>query len=161
MLDHFQDGPQFGARIRASRNWSTRPDAVSVSPAFWEMRSAARTTGAPVSRCRRRFIFSPRMRESRSPLSLMPARSGNFTGPTVLPGDRRGHLREFLSDVWSRNPEFGRRVRSTMRCIYVARSGSASFGIAVRAAAVRLFIPLTKEPYDRVQQFRFGGGTKF
>ena len=89
----------------------------------------------------------------------MPARSGTISARPSFPATG-----EVISGIC---PTFGpasepRRVRSTTPCMSATSVGvgliwDSPFG----PLRFDYAFPLTKEPYDRIQQFRFGGGTKF
>jgi outer membrane protein insertion porin family len=85
----------------------------------------------------------------------------NFTGPTTFPATG-----EVISG--SICPTFGPGIPNAVPCpIDNAMHVRSSVGVGLiwespfGPLRFDYAFPLTKEPYDRVQQFRFGGGTKF
>jgi outer membrane protein insertion porin family len=112
--------------------------------------------------------------ELQTPLYFLPKDAGikvaafadagslwNYTGPTVFPA---------TGEVISGNfcPTFGPGIANSTPCaVDNSMHIRSSVGIGViwespfGPLRFDYSFPLTKEPYDRIQQFRFGGGTKF
>ena len=112
--------------------------------------------------------------ELQTPLYFLPKDAGikvaafadagslwNYTGPTVFPA---------TGEVISGNfcPTFGPGIPNATPCaIDNAMHVRSSVGIGLiwespfGPLRFDYAFPLSKEPYDRIQQFRFGGGTKF
>src|SRR6266536_1828791 len=112
--------------------------------------------------------------ELQTPLYFLPKDAGikvaafadagslwNYTGPTTFPA---------TGEVISGNfcPTFGPGIPNAVPCpVDNAMHVRSSVGVGViwespfGPLRFDYSFPLSKEPYDRVQQFRFGGGTKF
>ena len=112
--------------------------------------------------------------ELQTPLYFLPKDAGikvaafadagslwNYVGPTTFPA---------TGEVISGNscPTFGPGIANSVPCpIDNGMHVRTSVGVGViwespfGPLRFDYSFPLTKEPYDRVQQFRFGGGTKF
>ena len=91
--------------------------------------------------------------ELQTPLYFLPKDAGikvaafadagslwNYTGPTTFPATGEVISGNFCPTL-VRASRIRRRVRSTMPCMFVVGRRRLNLGIAVRAAAVRLFIP--------------------
>jgi outer membrane protein insertion porin family len=160
MLDHFQMGPNL---VRGFAPAGIGPRDLTQFPFTGVLGDALGGT-----------MYWGASLEFQTPLYFLPKDSGvkvaafadagslwNYTGPTVFPA---------TGEVLSGNncPTWGPGVINPVPC-------AVDNGMHVRSSVgVGLIwdspfgplrfdysFPLSKEPYDRVQQFRFGGGTKF
>ena len=159
MLDHFQMGPNLvrgfapsgiGPRDLTQFPWTGVQGDALGGTMYW---------GASV--------------EFQTPVYFLPKDSGvrvaafadagslwNYVGPTTFPATGECFRARFA--IPGARPRLGFHVRSTMACMCDRPSASdliwdSPFG----PLRFDYSFPLTKQPYDRVQQFRFGGGTTF
>src|SRR5262249_17238833 len=112
--------------------------------------------------------------ELQTPLYFLPKDAGikvaafadagslwNYTGPTTFPATGEGISGTFC-------PPCGPGIPNAAPCLVKkAMHALSRVGVGIiwkpPLGPLRFdyAFPLTKDPYDRVQQFRFGGGTKF
>src|SRR5262249_10547820 len=112
--------------------------------------------------------------EFRTPLYFLPKDAGikvaafadagslwNYQGPTTFPATG-----EVISGSFC--PTFGPGIPNSVACpVDNAMHVRSSVGVGIiwespfGPLRFDYSFPLTKQPYDRVQQFRFGGGTTF
>jgi outer membrane protein insertion porin family len=160
MLDHFQMGPNL---VRGFAPAGIGPRDLTQYPFTGILGDALGGTyywGASV--------------ELQTPLYFLPKDAGikvaafadagslwNYSGPTVFPATGEVISGNFCPTFGPGIPnatpcpvDNGMHVRSSVGIglIWESPFGPLRFDYA---------FPLSKEPYDRVQQFRFGGGTKF
>jgi outer membrane protein insertion porin family len=160
MLDHFQMGPNL---VRGFAPAGIGPRDLTQYPFTGILGDALGGTyywGASV--------------ELQTPLYFLPKDAGikvaafadagslwNYSGPTVFPA---------TGEVISGNfcPTFGPGIANATPCpVDNGMHVRSSVGIGLiwespfGPLRFDYAFPLSKEPYDRVQQFRFGGGTKF
>jgi outer membrane protein insertion porin family len=152
MLDHFQMGPNL---VRGFAPAGIGPRDLTQLP----------FTGVYGDALGGSYYWGASL-EVQTPLYFLPKDAGvkiaafadagslwNFVGPTTFPATG-----EVISGSICATPpcplDNGMHVRSSVGVglIWDSPFGPLRFDYA---------FPLSKEPYDRVQQFRFGGGTKF
>ncbi len=160
MLDHFQMGPNL---VRGFAPAGIGPRDLTQFPYTGLQGDALGGT-----------MFWGTSFEVQTPLYFLPKDSGvkvaafadagslwNYTGPTTFPATGEV-LSGNLCPSWGpgNNPavpcpvDNGMHVRSAVGVglLWASPFGPLRFDYA---------FPLTKQPYDRIQQFRFGGGTTF
>ena len=160
MLDHFQMGPNL---VRGFAPAGIGPRDLTQLPftgVFGDALGGTYYWGASL--------------ELQTPIYFLPKDAGikvaafadagslwNYTGPTTFPTTG-----EVISG--STCPTFGPGIANAVPCpIDNAMHVRTSVGLGIiwespfGPLRFDYSFPLTKEPYDRVQQFRFGGGTKF
>jgi outer membrane protein insertion porin family len=160
MLDHFQMGPNL---VRGFAPAGIGPRDLTQLPftgVFGDALGGTYYWGASL--------------ELQTPLYFLPKDAGikvaafadagslwNYTGPTTFPttgevisGSICPTFSPFVANAVPCPVDNGMHVRTSagVSVIWESPFGPLRFDYA---------FPLTKEPYDRVQQFRFGGGTKF
>ncbi len=143
MLDHFQMGPNLVRGFAPSGIGPRDLTSVAIN-GLWRSAGRHACTGAPASRRRRRSTSCRRTPASRARYSPMPDRCGTT-------GDRL---------VWPRTGETLTPAPTPARSapsVGVGLIWNSPFG----PLRFDYSFPLAKQSYDRIQQFRFGGGTKF
>ena len=151
MLDHFQMGRISSADLPlpASGRATCRALASPARETHW----AERCIGAPASKCRRPSISFPRTPASKSAAYADAGSLWNYVGPTSWAATGET-LSGSICPVTPCPLDNSMHIRSSVGVglIWDSPFGPLRFDYAV---------PLTSEPYDRTQRFRFGGGTKF
>ena len=162
MLDHFQMGPNL-VRGFAPNGIGPR----DINPSARVTRSAAPSIGALRSNCRCRSGSCRRKSGSRARSMPTPAdfgttrarRRGRQTGEVNVPGcikptQATATTAAAPGTCLGLQYDDGNVVRSSVGVgiIWASPFGPLRFDYAV---------PLTKGQFDRVQQFKFGGGTSF
>jgi outer membrane protein insertion porin family len=160
MLDHFQMGPNL---VRGFAPAGIGPRDLTQLP----------FTGINGDALGGTYYWGASL-ELQTPLYFLPKDAGikvaafadagslwNYVGPTTFPATG-----EVISG--SSCPTFGPGIVNSVPCpIDNGMHVRTSVGVGViwespfGPLRFDYSFPLTKEPYDRVQQFRFGGGTKF
>ena len=136
------DGSEPGSRLRSVRHRPARSDVGHVNGVG--TRWAAPCTGAPASRRRRRSTFLPKDAGLKGAVFADAGSLWDYKGPTS----------------WNVTGE-------TLRCRPTPTAIRASVGVGLiwnspfGPLRFDYSFPLMKQGYDRVQAFRFGGGTKF
>src|SRR5215467_1360170 len=160
MLDHFQMGPNL---VRGFAPAGIGPRDLTQFPFTGILGDALGGT----------YYWGASL-ELQTPLYFLPKDAGikvaafadagslwNYTGPTAFPA---------TGEVISGNfcPTFGPGIPNSTPCpVDNGMHVRSSVGIGLiwespfGPLRFDYAFPLSKEPYDRVQQFRFGGGTKF
>src|SRR6478735_3507328 len=160
MLDHFQMGPNL---VRGFAPAGIGPRDLTQFPFTGILGDALGGT----------YYWGASL-ELQTPLYFLPKDAGikvaafadagslwNYTGPTVFPA---------TGEVISGNfcPTFGPGIPNATPCAIdngMHVRSSVGIGLIWESPFGPLrfdyAFPLSKEPYDRIQQFRFGGGTKF
>jgi outer membrane protein insertion porin family len=160
MLDHFQMGPNL---VRGFAPAGIGPRDLTQFP--WTGVNGDALGGT---------MYWGASLELQTPLYFLPKDAGmkvaafadagslwNYTGPTTFPATGEVISGNYCAS-WSpaANPQVPCPVDNAMHIrssVGVGLIWDSPFG----PLRFDYSFPLTKEPYDRVQQFRFGGGTKF
>ena len=140
MLDHFQMGPNL---VRGFAPAGIGPRDLTPRQPGRARRHAC--TGARASKLQTPFYFLPKDVGIKGAVFADAGSLWNYQGPTFWPSTG-----ETL--MLSRSGRHAIRASVGVGLIWDSPFGPLRFDYS---------FPLTKERYDRIQQFRFGGGTKF